>query len=65
VERRMIRSYDRLAREHGDESSQQRRSGLRRRMTRRRKAIWRAGERTGWDRFRRRERYRSLLARSR
>ena len=42
----------------------ERRSELRRLMTQRRKAIWRAAKQSGWGRKRRRARYRSLLART-
>jgi hypothetical protein len=64
TERHMIRAYDRLVRDGRDEAGD-RRSHLRRRMIRRRKAIWRAAQHTGWDRHNRRERYESLLARTR
>ena len=66
-ERRWIRAYDRLRRgaHASTPAARERRERLRRLMTRRRKAIWRAAERTGWDRFDRRARYRSLHARTR
>jgi len=68
-ERRWIRAYDtwiRLKRNHRDtaEASAQR-ARLRQLMTRRRKAIWHAAQQTGWDSLNRRDRYRSLLARTR
>ena len=53
--------YDRL-RAHRDDL--QRRRVLRGVMRRRRKEIWAAARRTGWDANHRSERYRTLLART-
>ena len=67
-ERSWIRTYDALVRRkhEGDDPADgpERRSELRRLMTQRRKAIWRAAQRSGWSRMRRRARFRSLLART-
>jgi hypothetical protein len=67
-ERHWIRSYDalmRLKREGKDPADgRERRARLRQLMTNRRKAIWRAAQDSGWHRLRRRDRYRSLLART-
>ena len=60
-ERRWVLEYDRL-RAHGLDL--QRRRVLRRVMRERRKAIWAEARRTGWDPNHRRERYRTLLART-
>jgi len=60
-EKRWIREYDELKRENRNE---RRREVLRSVMTTRRKAIWTAGEKAGWDVAKRRQRYRSLLART-
>jgi hypothetical protein len=63
-ERRWIREYDQLRRldRLGDHLRVQ---VLRRVMRERRKAIWRAAQRSGWGKLNRRRRYQSLLARSR
>jgi hypothetical protein len=61
-ERRWIREYDRLKRERRDV---RRRRVLRRVMTEQRKRIWREAQRTGWKKSNRRQRYHSLLARTR
>ena len=67
-ERRWIRTYDALLRMkhegHDPADGRERRASLRQLMTNRRKAIWRAAQRTGWHRLKRRARYRSLLART-
>jgi hypothetical protein len=60
-ERRWVLEYDRL-RAHGKDLA--RRRVLRRVMRERRKAIWAAARRTGWDANHRRARYRTLLART-
>jgi D-alanyl-D-alanine carboxypeptidase len=60
-ERRWVLEYDRL-RAHGRDLA--RRRVLRGVMRRRRKAIWAEAGRTGWDANHRRERYRTLLART-
>jgi hypothetical protein len=60
-ERRWIREYDLLVREHRDPD---RRRVLRRVMTEQRKRIWRAAQQDKWTRSRGR-RYKSLLARTR
>jgi hypothetical protein len=60
-ERRWVLEYDRL-RAHARDL--QRRRVLRGVMRRRRKAIWAEARRTGWDANRRRERYLTLLART-
>lgn len=60
-ERRWAHEYDALL---ARKRNRPRRVVLRRVMTARRKAIWRAGEHSGWDRFHRRARYRSLAART-
>ena len=63
-----IRAYDALVRMkdagHDPADGSERRSRLRRLMTDRRKAIWRAAQHTGWHQLKRRARYRSLLART-
>lgn len=60
-ERRWIREYDDLkAHDHDD----LRRRVLRRVMLAKRKAIWRAAQKSGWDKLNRRARYKSLLART-
>jgi hypothetical protein len=68
-ERQWIRAYDRLRaleRDGGDSADMQRRlERLRARMTSRRRAIRRVAEQSGWDQLRRRDRYRSLEARTR
>jgi hypothetical protein len=56
-ERRLIRAYD-------ARPSLLRRRALRKAMTKRRKAIWKAAQQSGWGRANRRARYRSLLART-
>lgn len=61
AERRWIRSYDQLVRERCDRA---RRRVLRRHMRARRKLIWRAAQRSGWNKANRRARYASLLART-
>jgi len=60
-ERRWITEYDRLRRQGRDKP---RRRVLRRVMTRQRKAIWRAAQKSGWEKADRRARYKSLLART-
>jgi hypothetical protein len=60
-ERRWLREYDDLKRRNRDRD---RREVLRRVMTARRKSIWRAAQESGWEKLRRRERYASLLART-
>jgi hypothetical protein len=69
VERRLIRTYDRSLRRkragRDTAAERERRQRLRRVMTGRRKAIWRAARETGWHKLKRRDRYRSLLARTR
>ncbi|WP_084270136.1 lysozyme [Patulibacter minatonensis] len=60
-EKRWIREYDQLRREDRD---LERRKVLRRYMRAQRKRIWHAAKRDGWAKAWRRERYRSLLARS-
>jgi hypothetical protein len=60
-ERRWVVEYDRL---HGAGRDLERRRTLRRAMRRRRREIWTEAQRTGWDANRRRERYRTLLART-
>jgi hypothetical protein len=61
-ERRWIREYDSLLRRRRDPH---RRDVLRRVMTERRKLIWAAAQKDGWDTRRRRKRYHSLLSRTR
>jgi lysozyme len=68
-ERRWLREYDKLVREDRDID---RRRSLRAAMTRQRKRIWRlaqpaekGGDGKGWDHEQRRDRYASLLARTR
>ena len=67
-ERHWIRAYDALVRMkhagHDPADGRERRATLRRLMTNRRKAIWRAAKHTGWHQLKRRARYRSLLART-
>jgi hypothetical protein len=67
-ERHWIRAYDALVRMkdagHDPADGSERRSRLRRLMTDRRKAIWRAAQHSGWHQLKRRARYRSLLART-
>jgi hypothetical protein len=67
-EKLWIREYDRLVREHRDLPL---RRALRKSMTKQRKRIWRSaqpasegGDGKGWDHARRRDRYRSLRART-
>lgn len=60
-EQRWIREYDALKRTNRDAS---RREVLRRVMTKRRKAIWTAAKKSGWDVAERRARYASLRART-
>jgi len=60
-ERRWIREYDQLRRANRDK---ERRRALRRAMTEQRKKIWRAAQRSGWEKADRRARYKSLLART-
>ena len=60
-ERRWITEYDRLERAGRDAD---RRRSLRAAMTRQRKAIWQAAQKSGWDKADRRARYKSLLART-
>jgi hypothetical protein len=68
-ERRWIRTYDELVRlkRAGQDPAdgRERRSRLRRLMTRRRKSIWHAAQQSGWNQLKRRARYRSLAARTR
>lgn len=62
AERRWIREFDRLRREHRGAA---RRRVLRRYMTRQRKRIWHAAQGAGgWNAHNRAARYRSLLART-
>jgi|tagenome__1003787_1003787.scaffolds.fasta_scaffold20829577_2 hypothetical protein len=67
-ERQWIRAYDALVRlkDAGQDPAdgRDRRARLRALMTDRRKAIWRAAQRSGWHHLKRRARYRSLLART-
>ena len=60
-ERRWVTEYDRLL---SGKSDIGRRRSLRRAMAKQRQLIWRAAQRSGWDRFNRRARYRALLSRS-
>jgi lysozyme len=60
-ERRWVTEYDHLAARKLDRG---RRRVLRRAMSRQRQLIWRAAQRSGWDRFNRRARYQALLART-
>jgi GH24 family phage-related lysozyme (muramidase) len=60
-ERRWVTEYDRLLAGKRDLG---RRRVLRRVIAKQRQAIWRAAQRSGWDRFNRRARYRALLSRS-
>jgi hypothetical protein len=60
-ERRWVEQYDHL---RADGRDRDRRRVLRRAMRRRRREIWKAARTTGWDVNRRRERYRTLLART-
>jgi len=62
AERRWCREYDQLKRAGRGVA---RRRELRAVMTRRRKTIWTAAQQHGWDRSRRRLRYRALRARTR
>jgi predicted chitinase len=61
TERRWAHEYDRLLAHH---ENLPRRRSLRAAMTAQRKRVYRAGERSGWDRAYRRERYHALLART-
>jgi hypothetical protein len=67
-ERHWIRAYDALVRMkhagHDPADGSERRASLRRLMTDRRKAIWRAAQHSGWHQLKRRARYRTLLART-
>lgn len=68
-EARWLREYDRLGgtkarTKAGALAIAGRRAVLRRVMRDRRKSIWRAAQDSGWDKLRRAERYRSLLART-
>jgi hypothetical protein len=63
-ERRWIREYDRL-KSRTVIHDEHRLRVLRVTMTVRRKAIWQAARRSGWDKLNRRARYASLLARTR
>lgn len=60
-ERENIRQYDDWKRRGVNPDGRKR---LQADMTRQRKAIWRAAQKTGWGRAHRRERYRSLKART-
>lgn len=60
-ERRWIREYDALKRAN---SKRARRAVLRIVMAARRRSIYRAAQKTGWNKLRRRERYASLKART-
>lgn len=60
-ERRWIAEYDRLVRANKDKK---RRRVLRRVMKERRQEIWKAAQKSGWNTRRRRDRYRSLYART-
>src|SRR4051794_40849331 len=60
-ERALCRELDRLRRKRGDLS---RRRELVRELTAQRKRIWREAQASGWDARNRRQRYRSLLART-
>jgi hypothetical protein len=68
-ERRLIRAYDHSLRRkragRDTATERERRQRLRRVMTGRRKAIWRAAQDTGWHKLNRRDRYESLVARTR
>lgn len=61
TERRWVHEYDGLKARNVKLS---RRRALRAAMLEQRKRIWRAAQKTGWDVAHRRERYRSLLART-
>lgn len=61
-ERAWIEEFDRLK---ARDANPTRRRELRRLMTAQRKRIWRAAQRSGWDRYRRRARYQALLRRTR
>lgn len=61
-ERELVNEYDRLIKKGGHLS---RRSELRYKMIDRRKQIYAAAQKTGWDRHHRRERYHALLDRTR
>lgn len=60
-ERRWMKEYDSLVRAKANKN---RRISLRAAMTRQRKAIWKAAQKSGWDKADRRARYKSLLART-
>lgn len=60
-ERRWVTEYDRL---RADRRDLERRRVLRRAMAQRRKEIWAEARTSGWDVNHRRERYRTLLART-
>jgi hypothetical protein len=60
-EKRWILEYDALLRAKRDKA---RRRVLRRVMTAQRKRIWRAAQKSGWNKSNRRARYESLLART-
>lgn len=61
TERQQCRELDRL---RGERRDLDRRRQLVRALTLQRKRIWREGQQSGWDRARRQQRYRSLLART-
>lgn len=61
TERRWVRELDTLRRERRDIG---RRRVLVRELTKQRKGIWKAAQTGGWDKLRRRERYRILLSRT-
>lgn len=61
AELRWIREYDGLRRAG---TAPGRRRVLQRRMTEQRKRIWHAAQSTGWERYNRAARYRSLMART-
>jgi hypothetical protein len=62
-EERYAREYDKLIGKKGKKQVA-RRKELRRAMTRQRKAIWTAAQKSGWSKFHRRERYKKLMART-
>jgi GH24 family phage-related lysozyme (muramidase) len=61
TERRWCQEYDKLLRARRDPA---RRRALRAAMTRQRKRIWQEAQKSGWNVAHRRERYHSLLART-
>jgi lysozyme len=63
-ERALVREYDRLQ-GRGGQVARERREYLRGKLLEQRKRVWHAAQRSGWSTHHRRERYRSLLARTR